>query len=142
MIHPFEQVLSKLEDFGLLTEAEEIQKEEYLLYLEQHIQPETEYIQFIKEFNKITGKRYTGDIESRKLFYMHEAVFSQEERIKAVASATTDPFIKDNFGILTPKYILKADNLGKYINYTPAQKSSKQPKSTINEDDYKQVQDF
>lgn len=142
MIHPFEQVLSKLEDFGLLTESEEIQKEEYLLYLEQRIKPETEYIKFLNEFNKITGKRYAGDIESRKLFYENEAIFSQEERIKAVTSALTDPYIKDNFGILTPKFILKADNLGKYISYSPPRGTKNQPKSEISHDDYKQVQDF
>lgn len=142
MIHPFEQVLSKLEDFGLLTEAEEILKEEYLLYLEQRIKPETDYIKFLDEFNKITGKRYAGDTESRKLFYDNEAIFSQEERIKAVTSALTDPYIKDNFGILTPKFILKADNLGKYISYNPPRNVKNQPKSEISHDDYKQVQDF
>jgi hypothetical protein len=142
MIHPFEQVLSRLEDFGLLTESEEIQKEEYLLYIEQHIQPETEYIKFLGEFNKITKKRYTGDIDSRKLFYKNEAVFSQEERVKAVKAALTDPYIKDNYGILTPKFILKMDNLGKYISYSPPKKSMNQPKSKMNGDDYQQVQDF
>ena len=141
MIHPFEQVLSKLEDFGLLTESEEIQKEEYLLYLEQHLQPKTEYIQFIEELNKITKKRYTGDIESRKLFYETESVFSQEERFKATINSLTDPYIRDNFGILTPKFILKPENLGKYISYMPP-KSNVQPKSKINEGDYKQIQDF
>lgn len=142
MIHPFEQVLSKLEDFGLLTESEEIQKEEYLLYLEQHIKPETEYIKFLKEFNKITGKRYTGDTDSRKLFYDNEAIFSRGERVKAVTAALTDPYIKDNYGILTPKFILKTDNLGKYISYSPPRNLSHQPKSEISDDDYKQVQDF
>jgi hypothetical protein len=142
MIHPFEQVLSKLEDFGLLTDTEETQKEEYLLYVEQHIQPTTNYINFIKEFNKLTGKRYTGDKESRKLFYHNEAIFSQEERIKAVSNALTDPYIKENIGILTPRFILKPDNLGKYIAYKAPQKSNNQPKTNINENDYKQVQDF
>jgi len=142
MIHPFEQVLSKLEDFGLLTESEEILKEEYLLYLEQRINPETEYIKFLNEFNKITGKRYTGDIDSRKLFYYNEVIFSQGERVKAVTAALTDPYIKDNYGILTPKFILKTDNLGKYISYSPPRGSNNQPKSEISNDDYKQVQDF
>ena len=141
MLHPFEQVLSRLEDFGLLTESEEIQKEEYLLYLEQHIQPETQYIKFLKEFNQITGKRYNGDIDSRKLFYTNETVFSQEDMKKAVTAALTDPYIKENVGILTPKYILRSDNLGKYIAYTPPQNKN-QPKSKINNDDYQQVQDF
>jgi hypothetical protein len=143
MIHQFEETLSKIAKFGLLTEFEEKQKDEFLLFVEQKIKPETDYIKFLMEFNRITSKKYIGDIESRNLFYEHEAIYSQTERIQALTNALTDPYIKDNIGILTPKYILRPDNLAKYISYTPPKTSNNgQPKTKIKNGDYTEVQDF
>ena len=143
MIHPFEQTLSKLAEFGLLTDSEEKQKDEFLLFIEQRIKPETDYIRFLMEFNRLTTKKYIGDITSRKLFYEHEAIYSQAEKIKALTNAMTDPWIKDNNGALTPVFILKPENLAKYISYTPPKGNTNgQPKTKVKDGDYDEVQNF
>jgi hypothetical protein len=144
MIHPFEQTLNKMAEFGLFNDFEERQKDEFLLDIERKIQPETDYFQFIKEFNRITGKKYFGDIESRKLFYKYESVYSSEERLMAVTNANKNPYSKQNSAWLTPAFILVPDNLGQYLNYNPpgTNGQSNQPKTKVKDGDYSEVQDF
>jgi hypothetical protein len=112
-----EQLLKRLHSFGLLTHDEEVLYPEALLNIETQLSVKTDYIKFIEEFNKITGKKYKPDVESRGLFYENEAIYSLGERCNAVKNSLTDPWVNDNLGIVTPKWILNAEKTAKYINY-------------------------
>jgi len=118
MIHNFENTLKRLIEFGLLTDDEENECKEFLLFVEKSITPRTDYMRFIHEFNQITGKKYNGDTESRELFYKAIINNSLDDLIKALQNSLLDKWILENITILTPKYILKDENTGKYINYT------------------------
>jgi hypothetical protein len=143
MIHPFEQILHKLADFGLLNDFEEHQKDDFLLEIERRIMPETDYFQFLADFNKITGKRHYGDVASRKLFYKVQARFSSDEITRAVTNANKNPYSKTNTNWLTPIFILEPDNLGQYLNYTPPSNGQvNQPKTKVKDGDFTKVQDF
>jgi hypothetical protein len=116
-MNKLEPLLKRLIEFGLLTDEEEKQVHESLLRIECHWSPKTKYIEFIDEFNKITGKKYRPDEDSRGLYYENDALFSFNDRITALKNALTDPWIMERLTIVTPKWILTPENLSKYINY-------------------------
>jgi len=144
MIHPFEQTLSKLVIFGVLSDDEERQKEDFLLFVEERMIPKSPYLQFLEEFNKITGKTYRkADIKSRKLFYEFDATYSMEERLRAIRNAMTDPYIKnENPTFLNPEMICKCEMLNKYISYTAPKPVNNSTKKIVKDGDYETVQDF
>jgi hypothetical protein len=130
-MHEIEQLLKRLHSFGLLTQDEEDMYPEALLNIERQLLLKTDYLKFIEEFNKITGKKYKPDVDSRALFYENEAIYSFTDRVNAVKKALTDPWIKENMGIVTPKWALKPDNTSKYMNYVaPSNNKTSGTKST------------
>ncbi len=124
MLQIFEQTYNKLKTFGLLTDQEQKQAADFFLWAEQNLKQPSDYMLFLQSFNKITGKKYTGDHKSRELFYEKAAVYSVEERIQAVKNAITDPWLIENSTALTPEYILRPTMTAKYISYNS-------PKTTI-----------
>lgn len=119
MIHQFEQTIRKLSDFGLLTSFEEKQAEEFFLHVEKTTSPQTDYIRFLSEFNRITGKRYQGDVQSRKLYYKESVNYTLKELIQCVENAIKNPyFTKERPDIIKPEWILKKENLAEYFNYS------------------------
>jgi hypothetical protein len=124
-----EPLLTRLIEFGLLTEEEEKTVYNSLLNIEKSLNPKTQYIEFIDEFNKITGKKYKPDIESRTIFYENEGIYSLNDRLNALKNALVHPWIIDNITIVTPAYILKPENTSKYMNYVPAKNKSNNGKS-------------
>jgi hypothetical protein len=145
MIHPFEQILKKLSDFGLLKDDEERQKDEFLLFVEERMIPKTSYMLFLDEFNKLTGKSHKKpDVKSRKLFYEFEGTFSFEERIQAIKNILLDPWVKEQSSTyINPEMMCKAETLNKYISYTPPKTSSNgQIKPKVKDGDFTEVQNF
>jgi hypothetical protein len=124
-----EPLLTRLIEFGLLTEEEEKTVYNSLLNIEKSLTPKTQYIEFIDEFNKITGKKYKPDIESRTIFYENEGIYSLNDRLNALKNALIHPWIIDNITIVTPAYILKPENTSKYMNYVPTKNKSNNGKS-------------
>lgn len=116
-MNELEQLLKRLIEFGLFTDEEEKLVHKSLLIIETHWSPKTKYIEFIDEFNKITGKKYKPDEESRQLFYENEAIHSFSDRITALKNCLTNPWIMERLTIITPKWILIPENLSKYIDY-------------------------
>lgn len=123
-MNKLEALLKRLIEFGLLTDDEEISVYESLLHIEIQLSPKTKYCEFIDEFNKVTGKKYKPDIESRALYYDNDATYSFPDRITALKNCMLDPWVKDNFTVLTPKWILKPDSIAKYINFKYASKNN------------------
>jgi len=144
MIHPFEQTLAKLETFGVMSEEEEMQKDIFLLFVEERMTPKSTYLQFLDHFNEITGKTYRkADVKSRKLFYEFEAIYSMDERLRAIKNAMTDPYIKnENPTYLNPEMICKSEMLNKYISYTAPKPVNNSTKKIVKDGDYETVQDF
>jgi hypothetical protein len=120
-----EQVLNRLIEFGLLTNEEEKIVKESFLSIESRLSPKTQYIEFIEGFNKITGKKYKPDTDSRELFYKYVYDYSLTERLNAVRNALTDPYVIESSGILSPKWILKAEMVSKYMNYVAPKRTEK-----------------
>jgi hypothetical protein len=116
-MNELEQLLKRLIEFGLLTDSEEKTVHKSLLTIEIQLTPKTRYIEFIEEFNLITGKKYKPEIESREMFYENDSLYSNSDRLTALKNAITDPWIKENSTVLTPKWALKSETIGKYINY-------------------------
>lgn len=134
-----ERVLNKLIEFGLLeTEEEEIVRRE-LLEIEIHLSPKSNYILYIEKFNEITKKKYKPDLESRKLFYENEFLYSLTDRLQAVKNATTDPWVQESNTILSPKWILKPDNTAKYMNYRAPEKKQETDNKDLSKNDYGNV---
>jgi len=117
MIREYNEVVAKIIAFGILEdEEEEFISKKFAVYVEQSHTPRTDYMKFIDEFNKQTGKQYPADAESRALFYENEAMQPLEKRIRALRNALTNPWFQKNMYKLTPTFIL--ENYGEYINYT------------------------
>lgn len=133
-----ERIFKRLIEFSLLIDDEEQRLAMDFLYREIHEHPKTMYIEYMDEFNKITGKKYKPDIESREIYYENETLYSNLERLQALKNCLTDPWIKTNMTILTPKYALKSENIGKYINYEAPKPDSK-PNTDISNTDYERV---
>jgi len=108
-------LVSKLGSYGLLTIEEEQQADEYLIILESSL--DTPYMQYIKEFNRISGKKFLPEKESRRLFYSNPAN-SLHEKIVAVKKATASAWMQENMHLLSPKYMLKKENVIKFLNYS------------------------
>jgi hypothetical protein len=123
-MNELEQLLNRLIEFGLLTDTEEQMVHKALLNIEIHITPKTGFIEFIDQFNQITGKKFTPNLESRELYYENDSLYSNSDRIAALKNALNDPWVKENSTVLTPKWSLRPETIGKYINYEP-------PKSTL-----------
>lgn len=138
-MHELEQLLNRLIEFGLLTNEEEETVKRSLLDIEMRIAPKTPYIQFIEEFNSITKKKYKPDIDSRKLFYDNMIVHSLSDRIDALRNALTDPWVQESNTILSPKWILKPENVAKYLNYTPPKKETDKSNKDLSDTDYGKV---
>jgi len=138
-MHKLEQLLNRTIEFGLFThEEEEIIKQE-LLHIETRLTPKTAYIQFIEQFNTITKKKYKPDIESRRLFYDNAMIHSLSDRIEALKNAVSDPWVQESNTILSPKWILKPDNVAKYLNYTPAKKDTEKSNQDLSDTDYGKI---
>lgn len=116
-LEQLEQLLKRLHSFGLLTNDEEEFYPKALLNIEMQLLEKTDFIKFIQEFNKITGKKYKPDTESRELFYKDASIYSLNDRINAVKNAPKDKYVQDNPGILSPKWILKPEFTAKFMNY-------------------------
>ncbi|MBN2662547.1 MAG: hypothetical protein JXR68_02755, partial [Bacteroidales bacterium] len=111
MIHQFERTINKLIEFGLFTDKEIIESQEFFLLIEKQ-DNESDYNKFIAEFNRITKKRYSGDIKSRELFYKALVNYSLEELIQCTEDAMKNPyFLNDRPDIVKPDWILKKENL-------------------------------
>ncbi len=118
MIREYNEVVAKIIAFGILEdEEEEFISKKFAVYVEQSHTPRTDYMKFIDEFNKQTGKQYPADAESRALFYENEAMQSLDKRIRALRNAITNPWFhgKGQYQ-LTPQFIL--EKYAEYINYT------------------------
>jgi hypothetical protein len=131
-MNELEQLIKRLIEFGFLTESEEKAVPLCFLDIEIHWHPRTRYIEYIDEFNKITGKKYKPDIESRELYYENDTIYSNIDRLTSLKNSLTDPWIKTNNTILTPKYALKPENIAKYINYEAPKPDSESGKDISN----------
>jgi len=135
-------LIRKLISFGLLTDDEEKQAKHYLLKLEEDYV--TDYIQFMQAFNKITGKKFSPDVESWELFYSNN-IHSLEDRIKALRNAFESNWIQENIHVLTPRYILKKENISKFYEYKEAKNKKNKKKNdgtTKNKDAYNEIAEF
>ena len=127
-----EQLLRRLIEFGLLTEDEETLVNKSLLNIETKLTPKTAYIEFMEEFSSIRKAKHKPTLESRRLFYENESLFTNTDRLTALKNAMTETWIKERLTILTPEWILEAKNLSKYMNYAapnsqPNDAAGKQP---------------
>jgi len=137
-----ERLLNKLKDFSLFTDREESEIDTYILIIEQNLREKTDYMKFLEAFNNITGKKYTGDLESRKLFYEKESFFSLEERIKSVENIITDKFLEGNV-TMNPKFVLRPENTAKYLNFVYTESTKLKKDATANNiTTMSKVQDF
>ena len=135
-----EQRIKQLENFALFQPGDMEIFNEMFLEIER-IQPDSDYMQFLKAFNQITGKKYTATIISRDEFYKTAYEYSLPEKVQAVKNAITDTWtqgdkttnVKD---IIRPEWILERKNLSKYINFVAPKKDSKELK--INKTDFNQ----
>lgn len=60
-------------------------------------------------------------------------------RITALKNAITDPWIQGNFTVLNPKWILKPDNISKYLNYTAPKNETNQDNKDLSSTNYEKV---
>ena len=116
-MHKLEQLLRKSIEFGFWLPDEEKLIDDELLHIETVIQPKTQYIEFIEEFNKFRKTKYKPTVESRRLFYENVAMYSNSDRLTALKNAFTNPWIVDHSGVVTPEWILKSENINQYLNY-------------------------
>ncbi len=116
-----ENLINKLISYGLLTEQEEQSTKAQLTELETAFN--TEYMQFLKAFNEVTGKKYGADTETRTLFYSNH-IHTLEQKLKALRNAAASSWIKANEHVLTPKFILKKENIAKYMNFKETQNNT------------------
>lgn len=116
-MRPLEEFLRRIIEFGLVMDDEEKMIEKELLNIELHWQPKTLFLEFFEQYNKVRNTRYNPDIESRKLYYETETIYTNEERIKALRNAMTDPYWVERSFDFPPKWILKSENLQKYLTY-------------------------
>lgn len=141
MIQPFEYTVNKLKEFGLLTSSEEKEADDFFLYVEKNTKPKTNYILFLEEFNKITKKRYTGDVISRRLFYKQSVNFSFDELVRCVNNAMKNPYYTNtNTKIVTPSWILQKENLNTYLNYITPKKTEHDNSKQNNSKKYSDVE--
>lgn len=76
---------------------------------------------FISGFNEITKKNFkVNDKIKGQLSARSKEGYKLEGILKAVSNCFSDQFHKDNPKYLTPEFILRADKLDKYINYSKA----------------------
>jgi len=89
----------------------------------QNFKLENELVWFIKMFNKVSNRNFKVSDEIKELFAKQFKVgFSGDEMAKAVrnlySSAVPNKFHLDTaFKFATPEYLLKDDNLNKYLNF-------------------------
>jgi len=112
-------LLSKIIPHGVFTDAEERLIKKQLSNIETAF--DTDYIRYLKAFEEITGKKYHSEPESRELFYTNQ-VHSLEQKIKALRNAVKSRWLQENNHMLNPKFMLKKDNIAKYMNYSETQK--------------------
>lgn len=78
------------------------------------------YENFIKLFNKITGKSFKGDDKSRsKLNVRLKEGYTPDQIRTAIEKCFIDPYHKENPKFLTPEFILRPDKLQMWLNSTP-----------------------
>lgn len=130
-MNELEQLLKRLIEFGLLTDQEEATVKRSLLNIEMQLMPKTRYLEFMDEFNAISGKKYRPDSESREMYYENDSIYSNSDRITALKNAMTDPWIKDNSHYVTPKWALKSETIGKYINYEAPKSADRTGKGNV-----------
>lgn len=112
-----ENLLKKLKYYNLLTDNEEEQIPEMMLQIERGLKPgKSPYFNYIKELNKITGKSYKGDTQSRELFYQHYELFTMQARLRAVKNAMKFPQVVNSPEGLTPKKMCIPINIAYYAN--------------------------
>lgn len=141
MLDKLETIFERLVSFSSLTDSEEKDIKECILWIEENLKIKSEYILYLESFNKITGKKYPSDPDSRKAYYEKVGFYSLEDRIKVIKNIITDPWFKNNSTILTPAYILQDKITAKYISYTPPTETIiLKPKT--NEGSYSEVQNF
>ena len=132
MIHTFEQTVKRLIDFGLLTDKEQSEAIDFFVKMEDKIQPPTDYVKFLAEFNRITGKKYRPAPKSRELFYRQITVYSFEELVRCVENTQKNPYyVKEGSFKLKPEFVLTSEFLNTYINYSGPSKTNKnEPQNT------------
>jgi uncharacterized phage protein (TIGR02220 family) len=85
--------------------------------------------EFIKSFNKITGRSFRGDSKTKGQFNARiREGFSLDNMMTAINNCMSDPYHKEHPKYLTPEFITRPDKLQKYLNYRPDQPKNNQPK--------------
>jgi hypothetical protein len=130
-MNELEQLLKRLIEFGLLTEQEEGIVKRSMLQIELQLTPKTRYVEYMEQFNIISGKKFRPDTESRDIYYENDSIYSNSDRLTALKNAMSDPWIKENSTVVIPKWALKSETIGKYINYEAPKSTDRTGKGSI-----------
>ncbi|HAN77782.1 MAG TPA: hypothetical protein DCQ31_08430 [Bacteroidales bacterium] len=116
-LRELEQTFYKLKTYCLLTESEVKRLPILFLEIERTQLSESEYFDFVKQFNKLTNLNYKGDAVSRQSFYEGTGIYTNTDRIRAIENALKDKWIKENPTFLNLKNFCKNETIEKYANY-------------------------
>ena len=115
-----ELLIKKYEEYALIFDSELPILEKHFLEAEMSRDYDNEYAIYIRFFNKATGQKQKGDIESRKKFYSREHYFSNEDRFQTLQNVLKiDYFMTKGKYVVTPINMLDAKNISKYASYEP-----------------------
>jgi len=115
----FESLIKRLREFGMFTENEEKQIEDFFLDCDKDFE-NSAYIQYLKTFNTMTNKKFQPKVETRYLFYETSYSYSMDDKLEAVKRALTDPYLLETrTDQINPKFLLTPENIDKYRNFTP-----------------------
>lgn len=74
---------------------------------------------FISGFNQVTKKNFKGNDKVKgQLSARSKDGYTLEQILKATSNCFSDPYHREHPQYLTPEFILRADKLDKYINYS------------------------
>ena len=127
MLRKIESEIKKYKEFNLLQDSEIEFWENILIELEEKLK-ESDYFKFMEEFQKIFKKTVKLSSKTRTAFYENSFKFSLETRINALKNAISNPyFSSDKIGIIqNPMWIMNADNISTYMNYTAPKELKKE----------------
>ena len=92
-----------------------------------------EYMSFLREVNRLTGKNYLGAAKVKSSFAARlKEGRTLDDFFLAVANAVTDPYhIETKFKYLTPVFFTRADKLDKFMNQVEKPKVVKEDTTDI-----------